>query len=222
MASRTLLQLRTRAKQRANLENSNFLTPAEWNENINYAISELRDLIISKAGDDYFATSQSFSLISGTEAYALPAAFYKALWVEILESDGKYRKLKRFEISEKNAYGNPYSSFCSEIRYRLIGDNLHFTSFDSIGGRTARLWYVPLITELSADGDTLSGFNGWDEYIILHAAIAALDKEEQETSKLELKLEKLKLRIEAMSEDRDQSNPMRIQDNERIYSSEWD
>lgn len=215
MATRTLLALRTRAKQRANMENSSFLSTAEWNENINYAISELRDIIVSKVGDDYFATSQSISLISGTESYALPATFYKILWVEILGDDGYYTKLKRYEISEQNQGGNPLSAFTPDIRYRVIGDNLHFTPSRVIGGRTARLWFVPLITELSADADTLVGFNGWDEYPVLRAAIMALEKEEQDTSALSLRLEQLRMRIEAMAPNRDQSNPMRIYDNER-------
>jgi hypothetical protein len=216
MATVTLAQLRTRAKQRANMENSTFLTSAEWNENINYAISELRDIIASKVGDDYFATSENYSLVTGTESYALPATFYKACWVELLGDDGYYHKLNRYEISEQNMGGNPIIAFTPDIRYRIIGSNLHFTPSRVIGGRTARLWYVPLITELSADGDTLNGYNGWDEYPVLKAAIMALEKEESDTSSLSLRLEQLRLRIEAMAENRDQGQPMRIQDNDRF------
>lgn len=221
MASRTLSELRTRAKQRANMENSSFVATSEWNENINYAISELRDLIISKVGDDYFATSYSISLIADTEAYALPATFYKSLWVEILSEDGFYYKLKRYEISEQNIGGNPLSTWWPDIRYRIIGDNLHFTPSRAIGGRSARLWYVPLITELSSDGDTLVGYNGWDEYIVLRSAIMALEKEESDTSALSLRLEQLRQRIEQMADGRDQGEPMRIYDNERKTDIIW-
>lgn len=212
MATRTLLSLRDRAKKRANLENSDFVTDTEWNEYLNYSISELRDIITSKAGDDYFASSQDISLLNNSETYPLPDDFYKILWVEILSEDGYYYKMKRFEVSEKNNY-IIFNSFVPDIRYRLRGDELIFAPLSAIGGRSARLWYVPLLTELSSDSDSLIGFNGWDEYPVLRSAIMALEKEEQDTSSLSMRLDQLRLRVEAMAENRDQGQPMRIQDN---------
>jgi len=215
MATRTLLQLRTRAKQRANLENSDFIAPEEWNDYLNYSISELRDIIISKVGDDYFATFEAYSLVSGSDSYPLPVTFYKALWIELLCDDGKYRKLNRYEISEQN-YSSPVSlTYTRDLSYRIIGDDLFFNPIEAVGGRNVRLWYVPLSQELSDDTDTLVGFNGWDEYVVLRAAIMALEKQEQDTSAISLRLEQLRIRVETMSENRDQSQPMRIQDNSR-------
>jgi hypothetical protein len=219
MATRTLSQLRTRAKQRSNQENSDFVAPTEWSDYLNYAISELRDIIISKVGDDYFASTQSYSLTAGTESYALPVNFYKALWLELLCDDGYYRKLKRYEITEKNDF-RLFNIGNRELFYRMVGDNILFTPPESIGGRTVRLWFVPLAQELSADSDTLIGFNGWDEYVVLKAAIMALEKAEQDTSAVSLRLEQLRIRIEAMAENRDQSQPMRITDSSRNYQEE--
>lgn len=221
MATRTLLSLRDRCKQRSNMENSSFVSDAEWNDYINYSISELRDIIISKVGDDYFATSQSISLTNSTDVYALPADFYKILWAEMLADDGYYYKMKRFEISEMNQNANVIAFAIPDVRYRLRGDNIWFNPLSAIGGRTVKIWYVPLLTELSADGDTLVGFNGWDEYIVLRAAIIALEKEEQDTSSLSMRLEQLRLRIEAMAENRDQAQPMRIQDSSRVEVGPW-
>lgn len=212
MATRTLSELRSRARKRANMENSTFVSDSEFNEYINYSVSELRDIIISKAGDDYFAASTDFSLLANTESYALPADFYKVLWCDLKGEDGHFYKMKRFEQSEKN--NNSLSRLVvPDIRYRLRGDNLVVTPFSSVGGRIIRLWYVPLLPELSLDTDLLIGFNGWDEYIIVRAAIMALDKEEQDTRALAMRLEQLRLRVEAMAENRDQGQPMRIQDN---------
>lgn len=217
MATRTLLDLRTKARRRANMENSTFVTDSEFNEYLNYSISELRDLIISKVGEDYYATSSSISLISGTESYSLPATFYKALWVELLCEDGLYRKMRRFEVAEQAVGATIFSHALPEIRYRLRENNIIFSPSSDIGGKTARLWYVPVLTELSADGDTLVGFNGWDEYIVLRSAIIALEKEEQDTSALSIRLEQLRLRIESMAPSRDQGQPMRVTDNESSY-----
>jgi hypothetical protein len=219
MASRTLLALRDRCKQRANMENSSFVTDSEWNSYINYSITELRDTIASKVGDDYFATSQSISLSDASETYALPADFYKLLWAEILSNDGYYYKLSRFEISEMNSSAHVASFAVPQIKYRLRENNIWFNPLSALGGRTARIWYVPLLTELSSDSDTVNGFNGWDEFIILKSARKALVKEEQDVSEIDGELIGLYQRIEAMAENRDQAQPMRIQDSER--ASEW-
>lgn len=216
MASRTLLSLRDRAKRRSNMENSGFVSDTEWNDYINYSISELRDILISKVGDDYFATSQSYSLTANDDTYALPADFYKILWVEMLSDDGYYYKLNRFEVSEKNNGSAEFIGYRPDVRYRLRNNDLVFSPTQDIGGRTVKLWYVPLATELSADADTLDGYNGWDEYVVLRSAVIALEKEEQDTSALSLRLEQLRQRMESMSANRDQAQPMRIYDNERM------
>jgi hypothetical protein len=222
MATITLLNLRTRAKQRANMENSTFVTDSEWDSYINYAISNLRDLIISKAGNDYFASSASFTFNSSTDTYSLPADFYKALWMEILGDDGYYYKMRRFEVSERNYGRSPLNYLIPDIRYRLLGNNIIITPQLQANGRQARLWYVPTPIPLSSDSDTLEGFNGWDEDVVILAARKALVKEESDTSQLDQEILSMNLRLEAMADNRDQGEPMRIQDNEvRSWGNSW-
>lgn len=216
MATITLLNLRTRARDRANMENSTFVSDSIFNSYINYAVSELRDIIASKVGEDYFASSQSTLLTSGQETVALPADFYKLLWVEILISGVSYAQLKRFEVNEQLSGVNPGA----DLKYRLRADNIWLMPPSATSGKTIRLWYAPLPTALSADGDTLKGYNGWDEYVVLLAARKALVKEEQDVSDIDRELIVFKQRLESMAPNRDQSQPMRIRDNE-LSTSEW-
>jgi hypothetical protein len=201
------------------MENSNFVKDAEWNSYINYSISQLRDKMISKVGNDYFASQVNIPLINGTSAYALPNDFYKILYVEMLGNDGNYYKMRRFEIAEQNIGRTPISSFLPEIRYRLTANNIVFTLDNTFGGRQVRLTYVPVITELAIDADTLNGYNGWEEFVILLAARKALVKEEQDLSQLDVEIALMDQRLEAMADNRDQSNPMRVYDNQRYYDS---
>lgn len=217
MSNITLLQLRNSCKERANMENSTFVSDSEWNKYINYSISELRDIIISKVGDDYYALSSSYTVVNGQEAYALPSDFYKVLWVELLGQDGYYYKMKRFEVTERNHGRSPLNYFISDVKYRLRADNITITPSSLSAGRQFRLWYVPLITNLVADGDVLNGYNGWDEFVVLKSARKALVKEESDTSQVDTELSVLYGRLEAMAANRDQSEPMRIYDNENDY-----
>lgn len=215
MSSITLLNLRTRARDRANQENSLFVSDSVYNSYINYAISDLRDIITSKVGEDYFATASSYVMTAGQETANLPNDFYKLLWVEILGDDGNYYQIKRFEIAERpvNAF-NLYAPW-TEVKYRLRADNLWLQPVNSVTGRNIRLWYVPLATTLSSDSDILNGYNGWDEYVILQAARKALVKEEQDVSDIDRELLVFNQRLEAMAPNRDQAQPMRIYDNHR-------
>lgn len=221
MAQPTLLQLRTRARQRANMENSQFVTDSEFNSYLNEAIADLRDKMISKVGADYFATATNFTLVNGTENYALPSDFYKILYVEQQGIDQLYYKMRRFEVAERSLGASPISYYAPEIKYRLTANNITFTPVNQLGGIQVRLTYVPVPAELAADIDTLNGYNGWETYVILLAARKALVKEESDVSQIDSELQSLIQRIEAMADNRDYGQPMRIADNTFKRYGRW-
>ncbi len=78
----TLAQLRTRAKRLADMENSGFVADAEWLDYINEGLSELHDILVM-ASDEYFLSSTTINIVSGTSAYALPSDFYKVRGVDL-------------------------------------------------------------------------------------------------------------------------------------------
>jgi len=197
------------------MENSQFVTDAELDVYINEAIADLRDKMISKVGDDYFAAETTINLLSSTDTYALPSDFYKVLYVEIKGDDGYFYKMRRFEVSERNFGASPINYYIPDIRYRLRANNIVFTPQNLMGGRQVRLTYVPIPTELVNNNDTLQGYNGWEAYVIVYAARKALVKEESDTGQLDAELVKLDQRMEAMTDNRDGSEPNRIADNSR-------
>ena len=155
MALVTLSNLRTRVRQRANMENSQFVTDSELNTYVNQAVADLRDKMISKVGDDYFASTQTYNLVTGQDAYALPSDFYKVLYVEIQGDDGYFYQMRRFEVGERNFGASPINYYIPDIRYRLRANDIIFTPQNLLGGRQVRLTYVPVPTELVSDSDTL-------------------------------------------------------------------
>ena len=64
------------------------------------------------------------------------------------------------------------------MRYRLNGDKLWLTPTPA-GNQNIQVWYVPKLTTLSADSDTVDGVSGWTEYIIVDACIKALAKQRE-------------------------------------------
>lgn len=225
LGSLTLLQIRTAAIQRANMENSQFVTTAEWNQMINQSYYELYDLLVQKYGNDYYVappltivmngTSQLYPLPDGT-LYSAAPAFYKLLGVDLQlgPNADSFVTIRPFMFADRNRYATPnFQSFygVTNLRYRLNGNNLFFTPIPT-ARQNIQIWYIPRLVELVADGDSADGVSGWDEYIIVDAAIKAMQKEESDVSVLMAQKQALIARIEAAGENRDAGAPQRVSD----------
>lgn len=226
LGSLTLAQIRLAAQQRANMENSQFVTDTEWNSMINQSYYELYDLLVQKYGNDYYVApplqipldnraNQTYPLPDGVNYSAAPA-FYKLMGVDLQLYAGtnNYLTLHPFMFSERNKFASPnFAALQGVLRpnYRLQGNNIALIPV-SPSGISMRVWYVPRLVELVSDSDSADGISGWDEYIIVDAAIKALQKEESDVSVLFAQKQALIARIEAAGENRDQGAPQTISD----------
>lgn len=102
------------------------------------------------------------------------------------------------------------------MRYRVLGNNLTFIPTPSTG-QYITVWYIPRAQILLKDIDVCDFVSGWSEYIIVLAAIKALQKEESDVSILAAELMSLKKRIEETATNRDAGQPDTIS-NTRAWS----
>ena len=72
-----------------------------------------------------------------------------------------------------------------------------------------------------ADSDILDGISGFDEYVIVDAAIKAMQKEESDVSVLMAQKEALKRRIEAAAANRDAGEPESVSDIRGLNGGNW-
>lgn len=230
----SLGQIRLNAQRECDRQNSNFLTTAEWNFNINNSLFELYDLLIDAYEDYYFAEPAYFTTNGSSSSYPLPNGvltfqnesggnfvpppFYKLCGVDLGVSNAQtgWVSMKKYMFADRNKYFYPntqstiYGVF--NMQYRLLGQSLQFIPLPS-GNQPMRMWYIPRMVMLLKDTDlTTSGVSGWMEYVIVDAAIKALEKEESDTQALMLRKAELKRRIEAASNNRDQGQPDTISD----------
>lgn len=213
----TLLELRTLARQESDMVNSQFVSDAEFNSYINQSYFELYDILVQKFGDDYFATSYTFTPNGTDQEYPLPDDFYKSIGVDLAlnVSADSWITLHRFNMSDRNRFAVPnFQNFygVTNLRYRLSGNNIWFTPTPT-GGQQIRLWYVPRMTPLVAESDVADGVSGWLEYVVVDAAMKALAKEESDVSVMMARKQMLLQRIEAAAENRDAGQPMTVADN---------
>lgn len=233
----SLGQIRLQAQQRADRVNSEFLSTPEWNTNINQSYFELYDILVQKFGNEYYVASPLTFTTTGAQFEALPNGvnrggalpFYKLLGVDLGldQSNNAWITLKKFEFISRNRYVFPQITTnllgVAGLRYRIIGNQLEFTPIPQ-ANQQLRIWYVPRMVELLSDTDRVDGVSGWTEYIIVDAAIKALQKEESDVSVLMAQKQALLARIEAAAENRDAGEPERISTTRTytdLYGTGW-
>jgi len=232
MAVRTLAQLRTAARQRADMQASDFVSDSEANDYINQSLAELHGMVVAAYGEDYFVTETSLSYAANAISAALPDGCFKVRGVAALVSEGtpnRYVTLRQYNYNTRYAWTSPgvgqgiVSNQWSNIRYRAENGLLKITP-PPTSATTLLLAWIPEVTELVDDTDTTEvndSLNGWLEYVVVDVAIKMKDKQESDTSVLERQREKLVRRIEAETANRDAGDAETIRDVNASGNGSW-
>lgn len=201
----TLASLRSQAQQRAHMENSTFVSNSEWNTNLNNSATELYD-ILTRVFEDYYLKQAQFSVNTGQFIFPLPSDFYKLSTIDeviggSIQTDGTTGTLyvsgqavtvKPFNIQDRNSYVPP------------------------MGLSSILMGYIPSMPALVSDTDTFDGINGWEEYIVIDAAIKALVKEESDATDLGAQKAAIMDRIKRSAPNRDAGGPIMMTDVTKI------
>ena len=212
MATFTESDLRTRARRRADMENSTFVTDAEVQDYLNSSIAELHDFMV-KSYEDYFVSEQTYNAPIATGGANLPDDFYKALGVDY-DSGGITSTLRAYSFTERNVYNTPYAAIdrLAEPMYKVEGSKIKLIPNNSQSG-TITLFYVPLPTQFSTTVTEIETIiPGYEEYVVVATAIRMLMKEESDTRQLELEKNQLASRIIRALSPRDTSGSFAIRD----------
>ncbi len=233
-AEMSLAQIRYVSQQKADRVNSDFVTNPEWNTFINLAAYELYDLLIDVYEDYYIAPPVHFTVNGSQSSYTLPdgtltfqnqananiiaAPFYKLMGVDLSlnSANNAYVTVDKFNFMDRNRFVYPntastiYGVF--NLQYRVLGNQINFIPTPS-ANQIIQLWYIPRLPQLLQETDlTTIGVSGWLQYVIVRAAKYALDKEESDTTKLDMELAYIKTRVEEAASNRDAGRPDRVTD----------
>jgi len=228
----TLLQMRDRVRQRADMQNTLFVSDAEIDTYLNDGLSELNDLFITEYEEYVVQEQPNQKLTGGQTADDILTDFGINNFMKILGIDlnvgSRQIALKRFMFSERNFWtmpNAPWDVTVTPYRYSVRGNTIYFFPATGIGG-TVSIWYIPQYTPMTLPADQINNFlpylnNGWEEYAVITAAIKCLQKEESDTQPLmQEKLMQLK-RINDVAKNRDVGNPDRISYVNTAQSEWW-
>lgn len=219
----SLGQVRLYAQQRADMVNNEFVTTQEWNTYINHSYNELYDLMVQVYGDEYFVSTTAFLTDGRIPAkYPLPPNIYKLMGMDYGNSPqaNAWITLTKFPFAKRNAFF--YQTMTGTIaapwvkpQYRIVGNDILIIP-NPQANQSIQLWYVPRPLTLLADSDILDAISGWDEVIVVDAAIKALAKEESDVTVLMAQKDRLIKRIEAAASNRDAGMPETVTDIRRM------
>lgn len=235
----TLGQTRLAAQQRADLVNSGFITPQEWNSYITQSYFELYDLLVEAYQDYYLAAPAMFLTNGNDNAYPIPDGIttfltptgssfvpkplYKLNGVDVglSNNNNAWFTLQKFNWNDRNKFVYPQLNSTIlgvfNMSYRLMGSNIEFIPVPS-ANQFVRLWYIPRLAQPLADNDILDGISGWTEYVIIDAAIKAMQKEESDCSVLGMQKADIVKRIEDAAANRDVGSADTINNNRSLNS----
>lgn len=98
------------------------------------------NLIIENFNEDYFTTSHSFSLTSGTDSYSLPSDFYKSRGVDLVVTSTESVPLRRYNWAERTR--NSVTVRARDYRYRIQKGSIIFTPLPSTND-SIKIFYIP-------------------------------------------------------------------------------
>lgn len=191
----TLAQLKSRLDQMTDTESDTHLSANEKYAILASAAAETWDKITSSGLAEQFVKSVDFSTTAGTQTYAYGTIvsagdFYKVYSVTALEGTDRYRPVRRVNPAQVFEYQPPQSV------------------------QTIRLHYVPAAPTFKTAGSfdvatTFEGINGWEEHLLVTAAITVKAKREDDYSVFARRKQELEARIQSMAHT-DWSEPDRV------------
>lgn len=217
----TLLELKTQARDRADMSESNFVSDSELVSYINNSIAELHDLLIAAFNEDYVMEEYEWTADGANFEFDLPDDIYKLRGVDVAYGADEWTTVKRFNFNRRNEAQNAFTwnmLGLPYLEYRLVGSKIRFNRVPD-ANTSLRMFYNPKATQLAVDADEYDDINGFSEYVVVDAAIKMLNKEESDVSVLMAQKEALKQRIQNMAQNRDANEPESVTD---IYAEDSD
>lgn len=218
MRTRTLTNMILDVRQRANMENSTFVTDAEITEYLNQELAELWGRLALNEGQPHIRSTTTISVVSNTALYNLPSDFWRMQSITA-NLNGITGVLSNFNEVDRGYLSSPLIwGVRSPVQYRIQANQIEF--LPSTQAFTATMYYTPCQPRLVTGSDTFDGFNGYEIAAIYGAVAHCLVKEEGDPSFFVGEKQRIFAHIDSLAPSRDAFGPERVADTSTM-SSWW-
>lgn len=177
----SLATLMLRVRRRSNLEgHEEFIGDAELTDEINNSISEWWDLVTLTTFQGQYARSPwPIVTVANQQVYPLAPNHGKIISVDLVVSGMAPVPVKAYQEEQRGMFTLfPLVGWSPGIRriwYQQQGNAISFLPIPS-GGYLVQVNYVPTAPVLATPYGVLNSINGWEEWIVIDAAIKCLIK----------------------------------------------
>jgi hypothetical protein len=218
--------MRTDVRQLTGHENSTFVTDSELTRRINLSIAALYDMLVEIRGDVFYAERSSITATASTAVTAVGStssaegegtSLHRIISMEVTLNgeicdirplpDWRTRLLFPTPTGWSDCQSGPYYSLENDS----TGMNVRWWPTPT-ATHTVTMTWIPTALELSADGDTFDGINGWEDWVIHDVGVYVLQKEESDASVLMAERSKIEARVRKLAVTRDHGHPRRVVD----------
>ncbi len=220
--TQTRLQVRDNVRRTTDTRGTNALVrhpDTDLNEYINRGYAALYRKLTVIVPDQRFLASDAITTEDGTATYSLPSDFDHLISIDML-CNGRLTWLTAYEMHERARLADPNNAGTGiPLTYRLRASNIELLPTPS-GVYTVTLWYVPTVTQFTADGNTFDTVVRLDDYVISYASlqVAVRDKDWQLVAECRSAMAELDPELEAIARSRDKNSPSRIVDEMSLSS----
>jgi hypothetical protein len=180
-----------------------YFTPAQVNVWINLAHRQVQMLLL-QAGENYYMKPVETTTVAGQADYILPADFMVEHRLEyVLSGTGPNESRQPITMITTNqqdmvsiGLGNPANYYIKKDRVTL--------SPTPAQAWPLRIYYSPMVQDLTGDTDVPDVPEQYMEYVALLAAFNGFIKDDRAPQNLQAKMMQFELLLKQMSEDRTQ------------------
>ncbi len=196
-----------RAKYYADMENSNFVTDAQWYHGLNAWSARLWSKLIKVDPDRY---TREQSLAAGSTDYDTPADYYGTVRVDYISdaTQGVYVEIPRLYGAEENRIVQTQANFPQgyTFRYNASAPSTQIIRILPVSEYAMRHLYTVAPPKYATDGtgsaEQIIGIAGFEEYIPVGMAIDAKIREQSSVTELRNQLAEYDAIIDEMAENR--------------------
>lgn len=191
--TRTLANLRADVRWISDTEGLTLRhTDANVNRAINQAVQAFR-LMLADHGSSFYLREASFATVAGTDTVDLSLVasgnVVQVYGIDV-SVDGEWRELFEFSFAERNRYQDSWSgdNRGTPTYYQILnigtvnaptgasaGDLRLMPTPDAV--YTMRVFYLPVLADMSADGDFFNGLAGWEDWVVYEAALRLCERD---------------------------------------------
>jgi hypothetical protein len=214
----------TRAKERADMENSNFISDAEWYRSLNVWTAKLWNKLV-KADPDRYTREETFTADGSTQDFSVAADYYGTVGVDYISdsSEGIYVPLPRLYGEEEHRIMQLQSStpVGYTFRYNSTTPSTQLIRILPTPDEDVRHRYIVAPPSYATDGtdsaELVIGVAGFEEYVVIGMAIDARIKEESSVVQLRHSLAEMDAHLEEAAENRSIDSAGHVHDSRKSF-----